>query len=117
MLYGHSDNEFQDMPDYTQYGVALYTDHNQMWIIDLDGNEVGDGYEYDSEIYVNYHFSEGIQMFIQNGKYGYVDYQGNIVSDFIWDYGEAFCDGLAYVENDGKMAYINIDGQVVWSEN
>lgn len=47
------------------------------------------------------------------GKYGYVDYQGNLVIDYKYDYAETFSEDLAKIVLDGKIGFINNKGELV----
>lgn len=46
-------------------------------------------------------------------KYGYMNTEGEICIPPIYDYGEAFSCGYAYVELDGIAKYINVNGEFV----
>lgn len=46
-------------------------------------------------------------------KYGYLDKQGNVAIDYIYDQAYSFQDGLAPVQKDGKWAYIDTKGNIV----
>ena len=58
-----------------------------------------------------------LQIFWQNGKWGFIDKMGNVVIPFkceeIWN----FEDGLAYVRLNGKWVYIDKTGKVVGEDN
>lgn len=62
---------------------------------------------------------EGIQdrklhWFEHNGKYGYINSEGEIVIPCIWDEAFDFHDGLAaVVDEDKKQGYINMQGDLV----
>src|SRR5690606_29231027 len=60
----------------------------------------------------NAHFSEGLAKFqASNGKYGYIDEEGNIEIDAIYDNAQDFKNGIAMVERDEKYGYINKDAE------
>ena len=61
-------------------------------------------------------FSEGLQTLSKDGLCGFINEQGQEATPFEWDYCENFHNGLAYVEKDGRMAYIDHAGAVVWKE-
>lgn len=46
-------------------------------------------------------------------KYGYLDKQGNVAIDYIYDSAYSFVDGLAPVKKDGKQYYIDTKGNIV----
>lgn len=62
------------------------------------------------------YFADGLQPLCQGDKYGYVDPDGKVVVPFVWEEAEGFLDGLARVTRDGRMAYIDTAGQIVWQE-
>ena len=49
----------------------------------------------------------------QDGLYGYVDYDGNVVIPFQYEDAAAFSEGLAAVKKNGKWGYINKEGDVI----
>lgn len=59
---------------------------------------------------------EGLQAVKRSGLWGYMDAAGAECLPFMWDDANNFINGLARVEKDGKMAYINRGGNVVWQE-
>ncbi|MCH5302957.1 MAG: WG repeat-containing protein [Prevotella sp.] len=60
-----------------------------------------------------YDFSEGLALIKQNGKYGYIDKNGNIVIRPQFDEAYDFSDGLARIVSNGKHGYINKNGTIV----
>lgn len=51
---------------------------------------------------------------VRNGeKYGYVDKNGKVILDFVYDYAKEFSCGLAYVKKDEKSAFIDKSGNVI----
>ena len=61
-------------------------------------------------------FSEGLHPVKQNGLWGYIDEQAQWVIPPEYDSTDNFRDGLALVEKDGKLMYIDHSGAVVWEE-
>ena len=62
-------------------------------------------------------FSEGLQPVGDGmGHWGYMNRQGKIAIAFQYDSADSFCNGLALVEKDGKLMYIDHGGAVVWEE-
>ena len=57
-----------------------------------------------------YNFSEGLALVKLNGKYGYIDKQGNEVIPLKYDYANNFLEGLALVRLNGKYGYIDKQG-------
>lgn len=62
-------------------------------------------------------FEEGLQAMVNaEGRMGYLDTRGQEAIAFAWDRACRFRHGLALVEKDGRLAYIDHDGAVVWQE-
>ena len=59
---------------------------------------------------------EGLMPVSQNGQYGYINEQAAWVIPPKWDHAWDFENGLALVEKDGKLMYIDHSGEVVWKE-
>ena len=58
-------------------------------------------------------FSEGLALIEQNGKYGYMDTQGNIAIAPQYDEAGNFSEGLVAVVLNGKSFFIDAAGNVV----
>lgn len=58
-------------------------------------------------------FYEGLALIEQNGKYGYIDTQGNIAISPQYDEAGNFSEGLVAVVLDGKSFFIDAAGNVV----
>lgn len=59
-------------------------------------------------------FREGLALFSQNGKYGFIDQEGNIVIDAKYENKFSFfSEGLASVSQNGKSGYIDRTGKVI----
>ncbi len=58
-------------------------------------------------------FSEGLAAVEKDGRWGFIDKEGNEVIPFIYDYALSFNEGLAPVMLDHKMGYIDKTGDVV----
>ncbi len=52
-------------------------------------------------------FSEGRALVNKNGKYGYVDYEGNEIIKVVYDDAESFRDGIAKVKKGNKSGYVD----------
>ena len=61
-------------------------------------------------------FAESVQAVCRNTLWGYINEQAQWVIPPQYDSADGFRDGLALVEQDGKLSYINHDGTVVWEE-
>jgi hypothetical protein len=67
-------------------------------------------------------FSEGLAAASENsdikssGLYGYIDFSGKLIIPYQFSQAFPFRYGLAHVEIDGKMAYINKTGKIIWQE-
>lgn len=62
------------------------------------------------------HFSEGLLSVNKEKKFGFIDGMGVEKIEMQFDYASDFCNGLACVIINGKQAYIDYDGNIVWSE-
>ena len=62
-------------------------------------------------------FSEGLALIEQNGKYGYIDTQGNIAIAPQYDEAGNFSEGLVAVVLDGKSFFIDGAGKVAIALN
>jgi len=61
-------------------------------------------------------FENGRAMvYTSTGKYGYIDPEGLLVVDTVYNYAQPFSDSLAVVRRKGFWGYINIDGKEVLS--
>ncbi len=67
-------------------------------------------------------FSEGLAA-ANNGDissmgngYGYIDWSGKVVIPYQYEQAFSFKNGLARIEKNGKMGYINKTGKIVWME-
>lgn len=47
-------------------------------------------------------------------KYGYIDKNGKIIIDFVYDYATGFSKGMAYVEKDRVCSYIDKSGKTLF---
>jgi hypothetical protein len=68
-------------------------------------------------------FREGIAAVKQGGLWGYMDTNGSMITGFEFRWVDYFDNGLAVVqlsafhsEYDGKFAYVNREGEVLWIE-
>lgn len=55
-------------------------------------------------------FNEGLAVFIDNGKFGYMNLNGEKIIAANFDYASMFCNGLAEVEINGKSCFIDTMG-------
>lgn len=59
--------------------------------------------------------SEGrIQFYDENGYYGYMDYEGNVVIPAQYEYASPFSSGIAEVTTEKGQTYIDKEGNVVF---
>ena len=100
------------------------TDHvNCYWwswcLTDAEGQEMSEAVQLDYPAFdenANY-FSHGLQPVGDGlGHWGYMNRQGEITIACQYASAEQFRDGLALVEKDGKLMYIDPNGAVVWKE-
>lgn len=55
-----------------------------------------------------------IILAIKGEKYGYIDKNGKVLIDFVYDYATSFSKGMAYVEKDSIFSYIDKNGKVLF---
>ena len=60
-------------------------------------------------------FSEGLAAVKTDGKWGFIDTEGNLVIEAIYDGAESFSEGKAAVQLDGRWGFINASGDTVIS--
>jgi len=58
-------------------------------------------------------FYDGVAGFEQNGRWGAIDTQGNVIFDAYWDEMTIYSDGLAGVKKNGKWGCIDREGYIV----
>ena len=68
---------------------------------------------YPEETYLYQGFSNGLAAVCADGKFGYIDPQGDYRIPPKFDYAERFCEGLALVCADGLWGYIDETGEYV----
>lgn len=78
-------------------------DNDSNCYIDIDENEYG------SALF----FTEGLAYTTKNGKYGYIEKDGNTVIDYQYTSAGNFKNGLAPVKLNGKWGYIDKIGKMV----
>lgn len=105
----------------TDYGVGVTCDGLMLNTRGQVLLEPGRGYRLPEIAYDNafdsVSFEEGLQAMVSaEGRMGYLDTRGQEAIAFAWDRACRFRHGLALVEKDGRLAYIDHDGDVVWQE-
>lgn len=99
---------------YFHQGLASVHQGTQVRFIDTHGetrfdlNAIGLGLEVGS-------FCEGLCSFKKDGKWGFINLEGRVVIDPIFEYSmpPCFSEGLASVEKEGNLLYVDHTGQVV----
>ena len=51
-------------------------------------------------------FSDGLAVKEKDGRFGYIDVQGNTTIDYLFEYAQPFVDGYAVIKIDGKYGII-----------
>lgn len=118
--------------DFSEAGRALFIpldtpedfDFEPFGIVDRQGNvlltvDAGYGYAIDYSFgWDRVYASDGMQRLYhaQSEKYGFIDVDGNITIPCVYDYADQFSHGLVQAELNGKMRYLNPQGQTVWTE-
>ena len=93
--------------------------YNVVWSLsDRNGNILSESCHLTYQAVEDYlFFDEGLQpVGNEEGKWGYMNTQGEMSIDFMYDSTEPFRYRLARVEKDGKMMYIDHSGTTVWEE-
>lgn len=67
----------------------------------------------DKEEYPVNLFTDGLTPVCKNGKWGYMNEDGELVIRCKYDYADSFHEGLAAVKKDNKIGYINTDDELV----
>ena len=64
--------------------------------------------------YSGWYFSEGLAAVSANGKFGFINRQGETVIPFRFDDASPFHGALARVILQGKAGYVDKRGRMVW---
>lgn len=87
------------------YYYELYCDkynYKNYTFIDRDGNIIARGFD-DA-----YGFYDGYAAVKKNGKWGFIDKQGNLAVDFMFDKATALSEGKSWVIYNGKTGRLNL---------
>lgn len=105
---------------FDKVALAQETPDGPILIIDKEGRDIASTAQYPQYNIVQMHnFSNGRALFVtREGKYGYVDTEGNIIIPPIYDVAYDFCEEIALVgmnNSQGETGYqlINPEGQVI----
>ena len=127
--YTFPENEWMSLGNVMPNGLLWYRKDDMYGLMRITGDTVeyltdavfeshfggyfkGDGLDFAKEHW----FSEGTSPARQNGLWGYIDETAAWIIPPQYDDASAFRDGLALVEKDGKLMYIDHSGAVVWEE-
>lgn len=80
-------------------------DGNKYYLANNKGEKVGNGQWDDAFLFIT---AEPTAVKL-NGKWGFIDKEGNVVVEPQYDNARPFSNGLAAVEIDGKWGYINLE--------
>ena len=98
-----------------KYYYSIYSEYNiiqksrsidSIFLYDIYGNLL---YKDTTEVYI----SEGLIAKKQKNKYGFIDSNGKVIIDFIYEDAKKFTEGLAAVKKDSKYGFINKKGEEV----
>lgn len=100
-------------------GIALVKDETESKYINIAGNVIFKGTD---DVYISSPFVNGAAVFTTfndtTSKFGYLDTQGNILLESIYDRADDFKeDGTAFVIVNGKYEKINKSGDIIDSSN
>ena len=107
ILFNKEINQIANISNSTLYEgenfVKLYSNNEQKYF-DYEGNE-----KENKEILNNKLFAD-----VKNGKWGFIDSNGNVIVDYIYDNVTEFNSyGFAGIKKDGKWGSINDEGKVI----
>ena len=113
------------MPDMMDAGGGLFWmpigEARWSWCLsDAEGNKLSEAIQLDYPAFADdaIYFSNSLQPVGDGiGHWGYMNRQGEVTIVCQYDSAEQFRDGLALVNKDGKLQYIDHDGNVVWAEH
>ena len=95
-------DEISDIQD----GIIIVKNDEKYAFYNINNFYISNWYNYMSS------FSEGLAVITdENNKYAFIDKNGIIELGFQYDYAEPFVNGLAVVEKDNKVAYIQKSGK------
>lgn len=86
---------------------AVFMSRGGQVLLLVDGEETGNVYE-DARP-----FSDGWAAVKRDGKWGFIDIQGNVMIDFQFDDALSFGQHLAAVKEDGLWGYVSLRGELV----
>lgn len=93
-------------------GVCVVRTCCEEYLIDRSGEVIAGPYEDISTVY-HKNFT-GYPVVTEDGKkYGYINRKGEAITEMEYDKAEVMRNDSAYVEKEGKYAYINPQGQVI----
>lgn len=103
-------------------GLSFISIGKKSWFIDKTGRIVIELKKYNFKRFMQFpHFSEGLcAVTIKSRskkwheKGGFIDKQGNIVIEPVFDRVSSFRNGLAWVDIDDKRGYIDRTGKYIW---
>lgn len=83
--------------------IIMFSSKERIYI-DFDGNVIDNKKIFDSQLYANE----------KNGKWGFVDKNGEVIVDYIYDYAtELNINGFAGIKQNGKWGVINSSGEII----
>lgn len=95
-------------------GAAVVKVGNLFHFVDMTGKKIGDK-QFKSIIKPG--FTEGLAgVRGDNGKVGFIDKTGEYAIEPRFNQAEPFHNGLALVTLQGRLMYINHDGEIIWEE-
>lgn len=104
--------EWDNIASYFHNGYAIVYKNGNPWILSPNGNRICAPLGK----FICPFSKDGLAMFRDkdnNGLCGFIDYNGIIVIDQVWDDARSFFDGSALVKKDGKWGLIDTAGSVI----
>ncbi len=87
--------------------------NNEWFVIDSQGNQVGDGVFGPYEKTVPAVFNDGRAVVVKDGKYGIIDIDGNYIVNPRYEQISEITEGGAIFKENGLFGYMNSDGSVI----
>jgi hypothetical protein len=92
-----------------QFGISRFEENDKWGIIDTNGKVIIKA-QFDLCSFNRLGFNEELISVNYNDKYGFFNLKGEMVIPFKFDLATDFCGGIAFIEQDDKINFINKNG-------
>ena len=106
--------QYRDVSAFSEGLAVVYDGDYKCGFVDVNGNEVipcQNKYVHKYESARN--FSDGLAAVVWNGNYGFIDKNGDLAIDTLYDVVSDFRNGHAVVSRNGEVFVINKNGEYV----